>query len=196
MVFSKTFVRLHVTPWRQFFFLAAMLWGVPACADDALWDRLKQGGYVLLIRHAVTTPGAGDPPGFKLEDCTTQRNLSTEGRAQASRLGEAFRARAIPISEVRSSEWCRCLETARLAFAKAEPWKALNSLYADRSREADQNHAVAELAAKVKPPQNSVLVTHGANVASILGIHPAPAEIVVARGEGGKLKMVGRIPSP
>lgn len=196
MVLSKTFIRLDGKLWRQFFYLAVLLSGAPACADDALWDRLKQGGYVLLIRHAVTTPGAGDPSGFKLEDCTTQRNLSTEGRAQAKRLGEAFRARAIPISEVRSSEWCRCLETARLAFGKAKPWKALNSLYADRSREADQNQAVAEVAAKVKPPQNSVLVTHGANVASILGIHPASAEVVIAQSQRGELKLVGRIAAP
>lgn len=181
---------------RQSLLLAAFLWATAAHADEALWDRLKQGGYVLLIRHAITTPGAGDPPGFKLDDCATQRNLSREGREQSQRLGEAFRKRAIPVSEVRSSEWCRCLETAHLAFGKAEAFSALNSLYADRSREAEQNGLVAAFAATIKPPQNLVLVTHGANVASILGIHPAPAEVVIAQSQRGEFKLVGRIAAP
>jgi broad specificity phosphatase PhoE len=182
--------------WRRFFLFAAVLWGTAAFGDDALWARLKEGGYVLLIRHAVTTPGAGDPSGFRLNECATQRNLTAEGREQAKRLGEVFRGQAIPVSEVRSSEWCRCLETARLAFGKAEPWSALSSLYADRSRESEQNRAIAALAATVKPPQNLVLVTHGANVLSILSVHPAPAEVVIARSEGGELKLVGRIAAP
>jgi phosphohistidine phosphatase SixA len=182
--------------WRKSLLLAALIWANNALASEALWDQLKTGGYVLLIRHAATTPGAGDPPGFKLNDCATQRNLSAEGREQAKRLGDTFRAREIPISEVRSSEWCRCLETARLAFGKAQTWKPLNSMYADRSREAEQNREIAALAANIKLPDNVVLVTHGANVASILGIHPATAEIVVARGERGELKLVGRIPTP
>jgi len=181
---------------RRLFLIAALLWATASFASEPLWDRLKQGGYVLLIRHAITTPGAGDPPGFKLDDCRTQRNLSSEGREQAKRLGEAFRSHAIPVSEVRSSHWCRCLETARLAFGKAQPWSALNSMYADRSREAEQNREIGTLAANVKSPDNIVLVTHGANVASILGIHPAPAEIVIAQSQRGELKLIGRIPVP
>src|SRR5262245_646254 len=84
-------------------------------ADDGLWKLLRGGGQVLLIRHASTTPGVGDPEGFKLEDCATQRNLSEQGRAEARRLGEAVRRNRIPIERVASSPWCRCLDTAQLA---------------------------------------------------------------------------------
>src|SRR5687767_12433478 len=91
-----------------------------AQSDEALWRLLKAGGQVVLVRHAVTTAGVGDPPGMVLADCTTQRNLSDEGRAHARQLGEAFRARGVAVSHVYSSPWCRCLETARLAF-RTEP---------------------------------------------------------------------------
>ena len=98
-------------------FLAALLALAPlAHADDAVWAKLKAGGNVLLIRHASTESGLGDPPGFKLGDCTTQRNLNDEGRAQARRIGEWFSARGLKPARVRSSPWCRCLDTAALAF--------------------------------------------------------------------------------
>ena len=76
-------------------------------ADDALWARIAQGGYVLLIRHAATEAGTGDPSGFRIGDCATQRNLSAAGREEARRLGETFRAHGVPVAEVRSSPWCR-----------------------------------------------------------------------------------------
>ena len=99
--------------------LALSLAFAPAHADDALWDALRQGGHVLYIRHALTEPGFGDPPGFELADCSTQRNLSDAGRAQARRMGEALRSREVPIGEVLSSPWCRCVETARLGGRRA-----------------------------------------------------------------------------
>lgn len=167
-------------------------------ADEALWGKLKQGGHVVLIRHAATEPGVGDTPGFKLDDCKTQRNLSEAGRAEARRLGEAFRSHGVPVSEMRSSQWCRCLETARLAFGEAhrvEPWSTLNSLFHERSREAEQMRAVSALGAGVKPPRNLVLVTHNFNIQAIAGISPATAEIIVTRSEAGRLLLVGRIPA-
>ena len=88
-------------------------------ADTKLFNQASQ---VVLVRHAITTPGVGDPPAFRLDDCATQRNLTDEGRGDARRLGEAFRARGIPVARVLSSPWCRCLETGRLAFGAAEPW--------------------------------------------------------------------------
>ena len=88
-------------------------------ASEHLWTHLKAGGQVVLIRHAITTPGVGDPPGMRLDDCSSQRNLTDEGRRDARRLGEAFRARGLPVDRVLSSPWCRCLETARLAFGAA-----------------------------------------------------------------------------
>ena len=109
-----------------------------AGADDHLWTLLKEGGHVVLVRHAITTPGVGDPQGFKLEDCATQRNLTDEGRADAKRLGEVFRARRVPVDRVLSSPWCRCLETARLAFGAAEVWLPLSNLYGRSEASAEQ----------------------------------------------------------
>jgi phosphohistidine phosphatase SixA len=178
--------------------LAAFLLAIAgaASANEALWNRLKQGGYVLLIRHAATEQGVGDPPGFRLDDCATQRNLSAEGRAQARRLGEALRGRGIAVTQARSSQWCRCMETARLAFGRAEPWPALNSLFGRADQESEQNRAVLALTSKLRPPANLALVTHNANVQALVGVSPATSEIVIARPENGRLALVGRIPAP
>ena len=111
-------------------------------------------------------------------------------------MGEAFRSRGVPVSDVRSSQWCRCLETAKIAFGRAEPWPAINSVFADRSQEPAQRRAVLELASKVKPPRNLVLVTHNYNIDALVGVSPAKAEIVVARPDNGELRVVGRIPPP
>src|SRR3954452_15796974 len=97
---------------------AALALSSPARANENLWGLLKEGGQVVLIRHALTTPGAGDPPGMQLDDCSTQRNLSEEGREHARQLGAAFRARSISVGRVLSSPWCRCMDTAQLAFGK------------------------------------------------------------------------------
>src|SRR5690242_9259354 len=101
--------------------LAALLAlaAIGARADEALWALLQQGGQVVLVRHALTEPGVGDPPGFRPGECRTQRNLSDAGRAEARRLGAALRERRIPVGDVLSSPWCRCLETAQLVFGRA-----------------------------------------------------------------------------
>lgn len=179
-----------------FALLAALI--VPAVqADEALWAKLKAGGNVVLIRHASTEAGLGDPPGFKLGDCATQRNLSGAGREEARRLGRQFKFRAISFTTARASQWCRCQETARLAFGEEpEPWPVLNSLHADASGEAALVKEVNALAAKVKPPYNAVLVTHNFNIRALTGISPKEAEVIIARSRGGKLEVVGRIPLP
>ena len=166
-----------------------------AHADDALWAKLKAGGNVLLIRHAATEPGLGDPPNFFLGDCRTQRNLSDAGREEARRVGRALKWRAVAVSEVRASQWCRTLETAELAFGHPPvPWEALDSLYKEPDREAERTRAVAALVATVRPPQNVALVTHNFNIRALTGISPSTAEIIVVRGEGGKVVVVGRLP--
>ena len=87
-----------------------------ACAQDtaAVWAGLRAGGHVALVRHAGTVGGAGDPPGFRLDDCATQRNLTLKGRGEARRLGELFRIQEVPVGKVLSSQWCRCIETITL----------------------------------------------------------------------------------
>lgn len=185
-----------MSPGRFALSLLLMLAAGLAAAEADPWTVLQQGGNVLLIRHAATEFGVGDPPSFRLDDCSTQRNLTDAGRADARRLGEILRSRGVRITAARSSQWCRCLETAQLAFGRAEPWSALNSIFRDASREAEQNRAVLELAATVKPPANIALVGHSHNIRSLVGITPSQLEIVIARYEGGGLKVVGRIPPP
>ncbi len=166
-----------------------------AMADEALWSLLAKGGQVVLIRHAVTDPGVGDPPGFRLDDCRTQRNLSAAGRVEAERLGAAMRAHGIRVSRVLSSPWCRCLETARIAFggaAQVEP--ALGNLFGQGDREQQLAGFRAIVAAAPKRG-NLVLVTHGSTTAAFTGIHPGTAEMVIVTPErGGKYRVAGRIP--
>jgi broad specificity phosphatase PhoE len=172
---------------------------IPAAhADDSLWALLKGGGQVVLMRHALTTPGVGDPEGMRLADCATQRNLSDEGRAHAKRVGEAFRDRKIPVAQVLSSPWCRCLETARLAFGtepQASP--ALGNLF---GRGDPQGRQVAQMRALVsrKPAGgNLVLVSHGSTILALTGVSPATGEMVVVTPQGdGKFALAGRLEVP
>jgi phosphohistidine phosphatase SixA len=165
----------------------------PAHADDALWARLREGGLVVMMRHA-TAPGVGDPPGFRLGDCATQRNLSDEGRAEARRIGETFRRNRVPIDEVRSSEWCRCRETAELAFGRHTAWPAINSFFADRSTEPQQTAATRALIGGWQGKGNLVLVTHQVNISAATGAFASPGEIVVLRPAGaGRPEVVGRL---
>lgn len=177
--------------------LASLLAAVPAAADDALWQKLKVGGYVVLIRHASTVPGLGDPPDFKLGDCTTQRNLSDAGRDEARRLGVKFRAESIPVAEVLSSSWCRCLDTARLAFGKATPWPMLDSFFDDHSTQEQQTTAMRNKIAGFRESGNLVMVTHQVNITALTGTVPAQGEALVVRADaGGNVELVGRLPPP
>lgn len=165
-----------------------------ARGDDALWAQLRAGGLVVFIRHAETDPGAGDPPGFRLEDCATQRNLSAAGREQARRLGEAFRRERVPVAQVLASEWCRCRDTATLAFGRHEPWPALNNLFGRAQNEPAQKRALLERAGAYRGTGNLVLVTHGSTVVPVAGVSPAQGEIVVMKPAGaGRLEPVGRL---
>jgi phosphohistidine phosphatase SixA len=166
---------------------------VQAHADDALWARLREGGLIVMMRHA-TAPGVGDPPGFRLGDCATQRNLSAEGRAEARRIGEAFRRNRVPIDEVRSSEWCRCRETAELAFGRYTAWPPINSFFADRVTEPQQTAATRALMAGWQGKGNLVLVTHQVNISAASGSFASPGEVVVIQPAGaGRLEVVGRL---
>lgn len=176
--------------------VCVLLLRLPAAAagNEALWALLKGGGQIVVMRHASTDPGVGDPPGYRLEDCATQRNLSPKGREEARRLGAAFRARGIPVARVLSSQWCRCLETARLAFGAAEPWPPLNSFFDDRSREPEQTRAVRALAGERPATGNLILVTHQVNISALTGVFPAPGEIVVLTPQGsGTFRVAGRL---
>lgn len=166
---------------------------VPAArADDADWAALRQPGAVALIRHA-RAPGTGDPPGFRLGDCASQRNLSDDGRAQARCLGETMRSRGVAVARVLSSEWCRARDTAMLAFGAAEAFPAINSFFADRTDEPEQSDAARAAIGAWRRDGVLVMVTHQVNITALTGIFPREGEIVVVRGVGGRVVVEGRI---
>lgn len=176
--------------------LLLLAFASPVTTDDteALWRLLQGGGQVVLARHAATEPGVGDPPGFRLNDCATQRNLSELGREEARRIGAAFRASGVPIGRVLSSRWCRCLETARLAFGTVEPWPPLDSFFNDRSRELEQTQAVRRRAGERPPTGNLILVTHRVNISALTGLLPAPGEMIILTPQGGgNFRVAGRL---
>lgn len=168
----------------------------PAHADEALWDALRGGEHVLYVRHSQTTPGIGDPPGFKLEECTTQRNLSDEGRAQARRMGEAMRLRNVPIGEVLSSPWCRCVETAQLAFGRAKVWTPLSNLHARHENADQQVQALRPRIAAHQGDRNLVLVAHGSVASALIGEHLAMGEILVLKPQPSGFRVAGRLSLP
>jgi broad specificity phosphatase PhoE len=181
--------------------LATLLAVTPAAADDsqAAWAALVNGGHVALIRHGSAPPGSGgDPPGFRIDDCKTQRNLDEVGREQARALGEAFRRRGVRVDRLVSSPWCRCLDTARLM--------AVGSVESSWALVPDRDPAIPvrlrelkDLVSAWRGPGTLVLVTHGFTIRALVGIVPAQAEIVVLRstpGADSNPQVVGRIPTP
>ncbi|HVE89573.1 MAG TPA: histidine phosphatase family protein [Burkholderiaceae bacterium] len=170
----------------------ALLAPSSALADEALWSLLKQGGQVVLMRHAVTTPGAGDPPGFRLDDCSTQRNLTDEGRRDARSVGEEFRKRAIVVEDVLSSPWCRCLETAKLAFGKGETSTALSNLFTHPQNRDQQVRAMRTLIT-TRRTGNRVLVSHGATVLALTGVSLGTAEMLVVTPQAEGFMVRGRL---
>ena len=114
----------------NFFFLISLFFTFNSLSDETTsWELLKEGGKVVFIRHAYA-PGGGDPKNFDLYDCSTQRNLNEEGINQSKIMGKLFSEYSIPIDSVYSSQWCRCEDTARLAFGNFESLSALNSTFA------------------------------------------------------------------
>jgi phosphohistidine phosphatase SixA len=187
--------------------LAACAWlGLlgPACADDAAVLReLRTGGVAVLLRHTQTTPGVGDPPGWRLADCASQRNLDESGIAHARRIGRWFAQQQLRPTRVRNSPWCRTRETARLAFERSEDWPALANIFEDRSGADAQATEVRRFIAALKPGELAVLVSHGSTIGHITGVSLAQGEAVVVRpdaarpaGAAGAWVVVGRLQVP
>jgi phosphohistidine phosphatase SixA len=183
---------------RRVFLLTACAAPFARAEDDAIaWKRLREGGHVILVRHASTVAGVGDPPNFKIGDCSTQRNLSEAGREESRRLGARLREERVPIGAVYTSPWCRCRETAMLAFGRAEDWEPLASFFDYPHREAADTESVKKrIAGYSRRPHgpNVVMVTHNVNVAALTKLSIAQAEMVVVRPDGCcGLKVVGRL---
>ena len=162
--------------------------------DAALWEALRSGGHVALMRHAVA-PGTGDPPDFTHGDCSTQRNLSEAGRDQAGRIGTRFRANGIDSADIYTSQWCRCRETAALLeLGPVADLPALNSFF---RRSADRNSLLDALKAWLAGrafETATILVTHQVTITALTGIYPRSGEIVIVRpSPAGDVAVVGTI---
>jgi phosphohistidine phosphatase SixA len=178
---------------------AGMLPGLawrPAYADENAQALLRRGGVVLAMRHALA-PGTFDPPGFRLGDCSTQRNLDEAGRAQARAIGQRLQAAGLVPARVRSSPWCRCMDTAQLAFGRAEAWAALGSPRA--GTEATNAASLAQLrqalqAAVRQADRFEVWVTHMFVLADLVGANTASGEgLVLDVDSRGQPRVLARL---
>jgi phosphohistidine phosphatase SixA len=177
--------------------LAFLCLAVPAGATEAGWALLRDGGQVVLMRHAYA-PGSGatrEAPGGDSGDCIGEASLSDRGRQQARRIGALFAARAAPVDEVLTSRYCRCVETARLAFgagavSEFAPLNALGAPGADKERQA------AETLARIRAHHglgNLVLVTDLDNIAALTGATAREGEALVVRPDGERLHVAAHI---
>jgi phosphohistidine phosphatase SixA len=151
-------------------------------------------GAVLLMRHA-TAPGTGDPADMRLGDCSTQRNLSDAGRAEARAVGTRLRAAGVTVEHLLTSEWCRTSETARLLdLGPVTPFPPANSFFSDRSTADRQTAEVLVHLASLPADERVLIVTHQVNITALTGITPRSGEIVITRRSGNGLEVLDRLP--
>lgn len=174
----------------MFLTMAATAWS----DDSQIWESLKTDGHIALLRHALA-PGIGDPSAFQLDDCSSQRNLSDEGRAQAKQIGDRFRENGIAAAEVYSSQWCRCLDTAALlGLGTVKPLEAINSFFQDFERREGQTASLEKWIRSRTLKEPIVLITHQVNITALTGNFAASGELIVVRvPEGAPLEVVGTL---
>ena len=149
-------------------------------SNDNLIKELKQGDKLIFIRHAYA-PGSGDPQNFKINDCSTQRNLNESGKKQAKKIGDFFVRNKIPFDKVYSSEWCRCKDTALIAFKEFETKNFLNSFYSKKFS-VNKNNQMENLLKFVKKSTNSkniIFITHYVVISEILNYTSSSGEIII-----------------
>jgi len=185
-------------------FNVAVQWTDAVRADDVLsdqaiafWAAVNEGNTFILMRHALA-PGNSDPENFDVNDCSTQRNLSEDGRNQATRIGEHIRKSAHVELQVFSSQWCRCLETARqLRLGDVTPLSSLNSFYEHYEREQQQTEATIDWMSKHDANDIVILVTHQVNITELTGIYADSGEMVVVKiAKGRVVQVLGRLKTP
>ena len=175
--------------------LALFLPAAPAAAaDEALWELLRGGKQVVLIRHAETDMEQRDQAGAPMTDCSRQRNLTDGGREDSRLIGAVFHARAIPVGRVLSSDYCRCLETAQLAFGRVEPWLPLQQALSDKEEQARRAAEIRALASEPPPGGNLILVSHQYTIRVLTGVQIGEGELLILTPKGGGVfDVAGRI---
>ncbi len=153
----------------------------PKMSGPELVTALEGGGHVLLLRHGATEKFVADENRFDLVDCKTQRNLSDAGRRQSQEMGERIRERGVSIGRVRSSPYCRCLDTGRLAFGE-EAVEVEQVLSVGDHLDGKAKHERAKtirgmLATAPAPGQNDVLITHTGTLLYTFGLQTQPEGI-------------------
>ncbi len=149
-------------------------------ANENIVEILKKGGNIIFIRHAIA-PGNGDPQNFDISKCSTQRNLSKDGKLQALKIGKFFKENDIKLTKVLSSEWCRCKDTAKIAFGNYETKNFLNSFYDERFLE-NKDKQILDFQKFIRnwnKTGNLVLVTHYVVISEILDLTTSSGEIVI-----------------
>ena len=154
---------------------------VKADLNQNIISELKKGGKIIFIRHAYA-PGGGDPNNFDINDCDTQRNLNDDGRLQSKKIGDFFKKNKISIEKVYSSEWCRCKETASIAFRTFETKNFLNSFFSERFAENRENQVenFNKFINNWNGKRNLIFVTHYVVISEILNYAPTSGEIIVS----------------
>jgi hypothetical protein len=169
----------------------------PRLEGPAVVEALKAGGHTILMRHAATEPVAPDPALFNLRDCATQRGLSDLGREQAGMIGKAFAKLGIPVGQVLSSPYCRCLDTGRLAFGRVTESDLLSvGDFLSVPEKSERGNEVRKLLATEPPPGgNTVLITHTGTLLYSFGLDSRPEGIahVFKRGPAGNADYIGRL---
>ena len=150
-------------------------------ASERAWNLAEEGDKIILIRHSLA-PGGGDPPGFKIDDCKTQRNLNRKGINQSKKIGKLFKKNKVPVDQVLSSQWCRCKDTAKYAFGNFKEFTALNSTFQSPYNKNEPKQ-LKELYNFVKKwdgkGKNLVLVTHYSIITAVTNAVPSSGEIVI-----------------
>ena len=151
-------------------------------ASDQPWNLAQEGNKIILIRHSLA-PGGGDPPGFKINDCKTQRNLNLKGINQSKKIGKLFKKNKVPVDQVLSSQWCRCKDTAKYAFGNYKEFTALNSTFQSPYNK-NEGKQLKELYNFVKKwdgkGKNLILITHYSIITAVTTAVPSSGEIVIA----------------
>ncbi len=161
-------------------FIILFLFNNKGYADKNIVEILKKNDNIIFIRHSLA-PGNGDPPNINLNDCKTQRNLSTEGINQSKKIGNFFKKNKIKVGKVLSSEWCRCKDTSFHAFSKYRTFDALNSFY-DHKFYKNKNKQIKSLKKFIENwdnKSNLVLVTHYVVISELLNLGASSGEILI-----------------
>jgi phosphohistidine phosphatase SixA len=150
-------------------------------SDAELISSLKKGGHVIYIRHATTDVSKTDQNREDLSDWSKQRNLSDKGRKESVAIGLAVRAMAIPVADVIASPYCRCIETGKLAFGKAQVSKELAFSVGEDKKDAEQLAKSLKIMLGTKPAgqTNTVLISHSGNLQDAANLFPKPEGVTM-----------------